>query len=186
MAWLERLLTWLGVERHDIGRDGIGTYLTRWVLAGWRGRDGQRRYGDGQKVFLHLFHRGDVEDYAHDHPWPFWSLILWGGYFEITGGGPHCPSCNLDCFEREGRSSCCDVEVLSTGERRKWYGPLRLLRRPAEWQHRVELPEGKRCWSILWIGRKQRSWGFICPGKGWIPWRQHEANQSVGKPGCGE
>lgn len=147
---LERLLAWLKVERHDIGRKGIGTYLTRWVL------HGQRFAGDGCKVFLHKFHRGDVEPYNHDHPWPFWSLILYGGYWEHTPKG------------------------------KRWYGPGSLLRRPAEWQHHVELPPGATCWTLVWTGPKVRSWGFICPDRGWIPWREHEANQAAGNPGCGE
>jgi hypothetical protein len=155
MNLLERLLNCL-FERHDIGRKGLDRYLTRWVLWGRRGKDGLRRNGDGPKVFLHCFHRGDAEPYFHDHPWPFWSLILWGGYWE------HAPS----------------------GKR--WCGPLSLLRRPAEWQHRVEVPQGKRCWTLLFVGRAVRRWGFLCPGKGWLPWRQHQANQEAGTPGCGE
>lgn len=156
MNLLERFLKWLGVERHDIGREGVGTYLTRWVLYGRKAADGMRRHGDSQKVFLHCFHRGDVEPYFHDHPWPFWSLILAGGYWEHTAKG------------------------------KRWYGPGSILRRPAHWQHRVELPEGQRCWTIVWTGLKVRSWGFICPQGGWIPWREHEANQAAGLPGCGE
>jgi hypothetical protein len=158
--WLDRLLTWLKVERHDIGRKDTGTYLTRWVLWG-------TRFGPGRKVFLHLFHRGDAEPYFHNHPWPFWSLILRGGYTEWT------PT-PLD-------------EVVGMGPQvGRWYGPLSLLRRPASWRHRVTLPEGRRCWTLVWVGLKAQSWGFFCPGTGFLPWRQHEANQAAGKPGCGE
>jgi hypothetical protein len=152
-GWCWRAAEWLldrlARERHDIGRVGLDRYLTRWAL--W----GKRFSGDGCKVFVHLFYRGDAEPYDHNHPWAFWSLILAGGYFE------HSP------------------------EGRRWYGPLRLLRRPASWRHRVELPEGRRCWTLVWTGPKVQSWGFYCE-KGWIPWRQHEANQAAGLPGCGE
>jgi hypothetical protein len=153
--FIEWVLAHLGVERHEIGRLGLDKYLTRWVLYGRRGKDGTRRNGPGPKLFLHLFHRGDAEDYFHDHPWPFWSLILTGGYFEITPAG---------------------IE---------WCGPLRLLRRPAEWQHRVTLRPERRCWTLIWTGAKARTWGFHCPGRGWINWREHEANQTAGLPGCG-
>ena len=146
VGWLMRLLR---REVFEIGRKGLDRYLTRWTLWG-------RRFGEGSKVFLHLFHRGDAEPYFHDHPWPFWSLILWGGYWEESEAG------------------------------RKWYGPGRLLRRPAEWRHRVELPPGRKCWTLIWCGVRVRSWGFWCPGTGFLPWRQHEANQSAGLPGCGE
>lgn len=146
---VSRLMRILGRERHEIGRKGLSEYLTRWVLLGRRfGKDGQG------KLFLHCFHRGDAEPYCHDHPWPFWSLILWGGYWEHTPEG------------------------------KRWYGPLRLLRRPAEWRHRVELPRGRKCWTLIWCGPRVRSWGFVCPNKGWINWREHQANQDAGGPGC--
>lgn len=148
MRLIERILDRL-FTRYEIGCSGVDRYLTRWDVRG-------NRNGDGDKLFVHLFHRGDAEPYNHDHPWPFWSLILWGGYWEITPTG------------------------------RKWYFPGCLLRRPAEWQHHVEIPAGRRCWTLIWTGSKIRSWGFICPGRGWIPWREHEENVGTGKPGCGE
>ncbi len=163
---VERLLNWF-FEVHEIGRRGLPRYLTRWVLWGRRGRDGSRRNGPGGKVFLHWFHRGNAEPYPHNHPWPFWSLILLGGYYEWTLTGYVNPE---------------------TGERqqeRRWYGPLSLLRRPAQWAHRVELPAGRRCWTLVWTAAKVRSWEFLCP-QGWTNWRVHEANQAAGKPGCGD
>jgi hypothetical protein len=148
MNWLERILDFLKVEKHEIGRKGLDRYMTRWVLHG-------PRQGLGQKVYLHYFHNGDPEAYFHDHPWPFWSLILWGGYWEHTPRG------------------------------RRWYGMFSLLRRPADWQHRVELPRGQRCLTLVWTGSKNRAWGFWCPSIGFLPWREHEANEAAGKPGCG-
>lgn len=159
MKLIERLLDFL-FERHDIGRSGVDVYLTRWVLWG-------NRFGPGQKVFLHLFHRGDAEPYLHNHPWSFWSLILWGGYWEWTLTGYVNPQ---------------------TGERQqesRWYGPLRLLRRPAAWFHRVTLPPGRRCWTLIWTSSKKQSWGFLCK-QGWLPWRKHAENIAAGIEGCGE
>lgn len=114
-----------------------------------------RRLGGGRKVFVHLFHRGDAEPYFHNHPWGFWSLVLAGGYWEDTPGG------------------------------RRWHGPGSLLRRPPDWRHRVEVPAGRRCWTLVWTGPKVQSWGFFC-ASGFIPWRVHQANQEAGLPGCGE
>jgi hypothetical protein len=63
--------------------------------------------------------------------------------------------------------------------KRTWYGPLSFLKRSAKWQHRVELPEGRRCWTIIWTSAKVRDWGFICPERGWISHPEHEDK------GCG-
>lgn len=160
LLWVMTPLLWaLRRERFTITRQWTGEeYLTRWTLLG-------RRFEGSQRLFLHCFHRSDY-DTPHDHPWPFWSLVLWGGYWEHTFTGYVDPA---------------------TGERqtaRRWYGPLSLLRRPAEWAHRVEVPHGKRVWSLVWAGAKVRGWGFHCKG-GWIPWRQHQQNMMAGGSGCG-
>jgi hypothetical protein len=167
VSWLMRLCR---RERHDIGRKGLPDYLTRWVLWGKRFAHKPRH-----NLFLHCFHRGDAELYCHDHPWPFWSLILWGGYWEITPDPHGIYAGSLQALIVDG------VEY-----RRQWYGPLSLLRRPAEWRHRVEVPEGKRCWTLVWCGPKVRSWGFWCPNTGFLAWRQHQANQDAGGGGCPE
>ena len=39
-------------------------------------------------VFLHKFHKGDPGD-VHDHPWPYATLILAGGYYEYTPNFEH-------------------------------------------------------------------------------------------------
>ncbi|MFP5276951.1 MAG: DNA methyltransferase [Acidobacteriota bacterium] len=51
--------------------DGDSPYLTRYTLFStpWI------------HLCIHVFHRSDADE-LHDHPWPFASLILWGGYIE--------------------------------------------------------------------------------------------------------
>jgi hypothetical protein len=157
-----RAVTWLLAllrrEHFVIGRaealeDGRGEvpYLERWTLLG-------RRFEGSQRLFLHCFHRSDRDD-LHNHPWAFWSLILWGGYFEKTPEG------------------------------RRWYRPLSLLRRPATWRHAVEIPEGRLVWTLVWAGPKVQSWGFFCDdGKGnttFRPWREHARREAAGLTGCG-
>lgn len=33
--------------------------------------------------YLHQILQPDKDKHLHDHPWDFWSLVLWGGYEEI-------------------------------------------------------------------------------------------------------
>jgi hypothetical protein len=114
----------------------------------------------GRRVYLHFFHRSDHERALHDHPWPFVSLVLWPGYFEWTVGAGKVTHCT-------------------------WYGPLSILRRRATWQHRVQVLSGRGCWTVVWIGRKERSWGFWCR-RGWVPWREFIERNDAGLDGCGE
>ena len=39
-------------------------------------------------IFLHKFMKGDPDE-LHDHPWPYATLILKGGYWEVTPKGKY-------------------------------------------------------------------------------------------------
>lgn len=97
-------------------------------------------------IYLHKF-VGDDDLCLHDHPWPFLSLILWGGYYET------------------------DKNKVRT-----WYSAGSILFRRAEWRHRVELDRGRPCYTLVVIGKKCRHWGFWT-SRGWIPWRQYIAQE---------
>lgn len=94
-------------------------------------------------VYLHQILRSDADRNLHDHPFDFVTVILWGGYWEHSPAG------------------------------RKWYGPGSVIRHHAEDFHRIELPNGGRCWTLFIRGPKIRSWGFDTPD-GWIDWREYE------------
>lgn len=156
---LERIANLVTRERFEITRSWENVpYLTRWTLLG------RRFEGKGRRaVFLHRFQRSDADE-MHDHPWPFCSIILAGGYWEKTpapgwkaGDGP---------------------------TQLKWYGPGAVLHRPARWIHSVVLPEGRDCWTLVIRGVKVKSWGFFCPHAGYVPWRQHLANAEANGAGC--
>lgn len=160
MNLFERLADRFAVERFEITRSWEKTpYLTRWTLSGKR--FGSK--GDSRPVFLHHFHRSDADE-LHSHPWGFTSIILWGGYYEITPG---------------------DGWNLGIGPlRKRWYSPGRILHRPHGTIHRIEIPEGREAWSLVFVGEKKSSWGFWCSGF-FRPWREHLAMaESTGK-GCG-
>lgn len=93
-------------------------------------------------VYLHHFVGDDWSRDMHDHPKRFISIGLWGRY----------------------------VEETPRGETR-YYAPwLRTF--PAEHIHRIRLPEGATCWTLVIVLKATRPWGFWSGGK-WIPWRQY-------------
>ncbi|RIV23632.1 hypothetical protein DYU11_11665 [Fibrisoma montanum] len=129
------------------GRGDAGIpYLTRYTLI-------QRKTW---QLCLHVFHRSDHPDF-HDHPWNFWTLVLWRGYIERLPGGK---------------------------SRRIWPGML--LYRPATHAHWVQLHPiydrntqdrakiGKRLGertavTLCLMGRRRRVWGFFTEGS-WVTW----------------
>lgn len=150
-------------ERKEITRGwSADRYLTRWVLAG---KSIDSTFLGGKAVFLHWFHRSDADE-MHDHPWPFVSVIVSGGYWEKT---PDYAG---------GWSNGVGPTKL------RWHGPGRVLFRPANWIHSVIIPDGQEAVTLILRGNKQRSWGFWCPA-GYRPWRDHAAAAKRTGDGCG-
>jgi hypothetical protein len=98
-------------------------------------------------VFLHKFHKGDPGD-VHDHPWPYATLILKGGYYEWV---PEFNSKN---------------EMV--GQRRYWRGPGHFRICSATSYHRIELDPSITAWTMFMPGPQKREWGFLVKNK-WIP-----------------
>lgn len=97
------------------------------------------------RVVMHQMFESD-DDGLHDHPWPWASLVLSGGYFEQTPNGKF------------------------------WRPPGHLRFRPATAFHRLVLdPNSQKggVFTLFAMGRKQREWGFRQPDGSWLPWQEH-------------
>lgn len=115
-------------------------------------------------AYVHRFLRDDDDRALHDHPWPSLSVVLSGGYYEITRGPD-------GTFER------------------RWHGPGSVIFRRRTYTHRVELArdrDGKPvpCTTLFLIGPRVREWGFHCP-RGWRPWREFCDTRDHGAVGKG-
>jgi hypothetical protein len=95
--------------------------------------------------------KSDPDD-VHDHPWPYATLILKGGYYEWT-----------PVFDKEGKK----IAEFCT-----WRGPghFRICR--ANSYHRIELDANVTAWTLFMPGPKQRDWGFLV-GNQWVPNQQY-------------
>lgn len=40
-----------------------------------------------RNLYLHRYLGSDDDRALHDHPWPSWSILLWGSLVEVTAGG---------------------------------------------------------------------------------------------------
>lgn len=102
------------------------------------------------QIALHIFHRSDAND-LHDHPWNFVSLILWRGYIEETF--EFNPFFHKDKYR-------------ITRRKQKRYYPGQILIRKAEHAHRVQLINGKKAITLVFMSRYIRQWGFFTKN-GW-------------------
>ena len=97
-------------------------------------------------VFLHKFLKGDPDD-IHDHPWPYATLILKGGYYEWTPN-----------FDSTG---------VKISETRHWRRPGHFRICSPNSYHRIELKPGVTAWTLFMPGPQKREWGFLVDNK-WI------------------
>lgn len=72
MKFLKQLL-----KKQEILDDVGQPYLTRYYLF----------WTPIFKVYYHIIHKSDRDRHLHDHPWPFFSLLLQGTYDEVTEKG---------------------------------------------------------------------------------------------------
>jgi hypothetical protein len=98
-------------------------------------------------VFIHKFHKSDPDD-VHDHPWPYATLILKGGYYEW-----------IPQFDKDGKKF---------GEIAHWRGPGHFRLCSANSYHRIELDPDVTAWTLFMPGPQKREWGFLVKNK-WIP-----------------
>ncbi len=139
-----KLLERLGRKRIIYDRVNNEPYLERYYLF-LKERD---RFPFN--VFLHKFLKGDPDD-VHDHPWPYATLILKGGYYEYT------PS-----FENG----------QMVGETKRWRGPGHFRVCSSNSYHRIELKQGVTAWTLFMPGPHCREWGFLVNNK-WIQHKQY-------------
>lgn len=109
---------------------------------------------------LHVILASDDDRALHDHPWNYATVVLRGGYTEVTPD-PVISGLTWACH-------------LPEGQRREWIAPGRVLFRRAESLHRLEVPRGQTCLTLFFTGRKRRSWGFQTP-QGWLHHRDYVA-----------
>lgn len=151
------------------GVDG-DPYLKRWSLF----------LPFGASIKLHHILRSDEDRDLHDHPWSFVSIILRGGYYEHTyrpciGGQQHQFRTTADIWHPH----CVVCGLYKKFTIRTWHGVGSILLRPHPWPHRLEIPEGRTAWTLIFTGPKRRQWGFITVC-GWIPWFRYTQAKEEG------
>lgn len=129
----------LGRRRVITERDSDVPYLVRYYLFL------KNRKNFPFNITLHKVLVSD-EPTLHDHPWGYATLILKGGYWEW-----------IPLKSKEG---------AVVGSTRVWRGPGHFRVRSADDLHWLELEKDSNgneipCWSLFFMGRKQKEWGFM-------------------------
>lgn len=120
---------------------------------------------------------------SHDHPWPFITIILKGGYYEWTPVEQ----------EDSGKYVKNRVGVDGVLEICHWHGAGSIMYRPAKWRHQLELKELTHqvfesngnltvneispivvpAKTFVITFRVLRDWGFFTRN-GWVFWKNYD------------
>ena len=137
---IKKLMQRLGRHRVILDRRAHEPYLERYYVF----LKDRKRFPFN--VFIHKFLKSDPDD-VHDHPWPYATLILKGGYYEW-----------IPEFDSAGKK---------IGEVRHWRGPGHFRVCGANSYHRIELDPNVTAWTMFMPGPQRREWGFLVKDK-WI------------------
>lgn len=132
----------------------------------------QRRGFDNWRPFGIVVHRICGPDPGldlHDHPWPFVTIILRGGYTEQTAPIREAPS---RAEEAEWNDELPGIPgTCVRGDERSWRRwSVHVM--PLHVAHRITVAE-PNTWTLMIRGRKQRRWGFYLP-TGWVDWGEYD------------
>lgn len=147
MKWFLNFLERIGRKRIVLDRQSNDPYLERYYLFL------KDRKTFPFNVFLHKFLKSDPDD-IHDHPWPYATLILKGGYYEW-----------VPIFDDTGKL---------VAENRLWRGPGHFRVCSATDYHRIELKADTDCWTLFMPGPQKREWGFLVSGNEKDQWVHNE------------
>jgi hypothetical protein len=140
-------------KKKIIERDDGAHYMYRWNLFEC-------------KWFSIKLHKIMLSDYdcLHDHPWPFISIILKGGYVE------HRQIKKMREIVTDPNTGKKWSNIYDDVVTKRIYHPGNILYRPANSIHKLEIYQS--AWTLVFTFKKTREWGFWTP-KGWVHWRKY-------------
>lgn len=89
-------------------------------------------------IYLHRINLPDSRPTLHDHPWNFVSIVLKGGYCERRATEP----------------------VNLSSARWRTYEAGQINRMPIGHAHYIASVFRKPTWTLVFVGRRQRVWGY--------------------------
>lgn len=153
-SWFDRFGWWAIRRAQRTPYFHLEGYMERWWLfrlGRWGHHDNETPGAQGPRPVLaarvHHILRSDAGRELHDHPWPFLTIILRGGYYE----------------QRPFRGHLGGAPKVALTETR-FHPPGSILFRCASDWHRLELEPGTTAWTLFITGPQLQRWGFLVEG----------------------
>lgn len=138
------LMTKFEIPQYD---KPLKNYLTRWRIV-------QTPFF---AIYLHKIEAPDSRPTLHNHPWNFLSIVLRGGYTEVTSYGIVGMMMN-------------DRRTVGVREHRHIRGFN--LKRASD-AHYIASLDRNPTWTLMLVGRHKQEWGFIDPDGTFTVYYEH-------------
>jgi hypothetical protein len=121
-------------------------------------------------VYLHRMDGPDPGRHLHDHPWPFVSIVLRGGYREWRFDTRVAAVAALVAREYPKAAPGYD------SHRRQWS----IARMRPDECHSIYSLDRSPTWTLMFVGRRFRNWGFYTPD-GWMPHGRYDTDLTINR-----
>lgn len=109
-------------------------------------------------VYLHKLNTPDARHVLHNHPWAFTSFVLKGGYTEfVPGPGGSPESTAPHAVARKVNR----INVKRFNNSYHWISEL----------------DRTPTWTLVFVGRRRRVWGYLEPDGTYTDFDKHEINE---------
>lgn len=100
-------------------------------------------------IYLHKLCTPDPRDTLHNHPWPFFSIVLKGGYVEFVPGEFYAKSRYVKRFN---------------------------VKRFKNSYHWIAELDRSPTWTLVFVGRRRRVWGYLDRDGTYTDFNRHAFN----------
>lgn len=117
-------------------------------------------------IFVHKIMLPDNRPVLHDHPWNFFSVVIKGGYMEFVPGPFYATSKVVKRFNKKTvkQATHSSRYVDDAG----WDVEKSL--------HWIAVLDRVPTWTLVFAGRRKRTWGYYDQENIWTPFNKHEFN----------
>jgi hypothetical protein len=160
---------WAFMERFVIPNystaDADDDYLVRWRLiqTPWFG------------IYLHKIMTPDPRPTLHDHPWPFLAVVLRGGYDEMRRGTHAVTPAELLIHPPDDDHPQTWKEMPDSTYARP-RRVTRVNRMPLDSLHWISRLHRIPTWTLVFVGRRSRIWGYLDRDGTWTDFLTHPHN----------
>jgi len=122
-------------------------------------------------IYLHKLGTPDPRDTLHDHPWPFLAIVLRGGYDEMRRDTHYVPPGDFRYYPGEPREILPNSYARPHTVRRFNWMPMDAL-------HWISRLHRVPTWTLVFVGRRRRVWGYLDRDGAWTAFNEHRNNEA--------